>query len=218
MKQNVKDLSNYLQDIKGYPQDALVINDYYYNSKHYPRIEVWHKGYIIQAFVILEESEKNSSEKFPFYRKYDQITPSGEPINPYCLVAYQQQDTWVFAPANDLDDKREVDYKRAVQAFNKRLKNLKGIRLSRTVKLISMLTVISVLAYLVLHILSLNKIIGAQIPLSSELVTVAILVAILVILPVLTPYINSLTIANYQIKFNDKEQNQKEREQKRTQR
>ena len=191
---------------KQYPEDGIQLRQYYY-EKQYQKIEIWRKGYCIQAFVILSKEEKETKLSFPFYRKYDQVTPSGEPIKPYCLVAVLYgDDDWRFFSPSDCNDQRETDYDDAVQSFQKRLNQLKGTILSKRVKRMSYTLVVVIVLYMLFHLLSTNGVIGIKLPMTTEIVTLGILLTILAVVPLFVPYINSMSVANLQIKLRKENQ------------
>lgn len=66
--------------------------------------------------------------------------------------------------------------------------------------------VVVIVLYMLFHLLSTNGVIGIKLPMTTEIVTLGILLTILAVVPLFVPYINSMSVANLQIKLRKENQ------------
>ena len=73
MKNNKCDLTQFLAYLskRGYPQKSIRAGAYRYNNEEFSLVEIFdNKKHLIQAFVVMTESQKESEDEDPFFRRY----------------------------------------------------------------------------------------------------------------------------------------------------
>ena len=210
MKNKYRDLFvKYLQEKHKYPERAIRANTYKYAGKEYARVEVVSDGYIIQAFVLMDENTCGKTDKFPFYRTYFQRNEYGYNTPPACNIAvyHPKNEKWTIHSSSDLKHELTspsfLNYDSAVERFRKRLKNVGNENLGKLVKWFSWVYMGFLFLYFVAYLLSVNGLLGnVEIPLNTIVVIILIFILVLLLLPKLLPYIKSITIHGLGLEFN----------------
>lgn len=199
-------LASYLNQNKGYPNVALKPLYYRYQNEQYSRLEVLDKQgkYIVQSFVIMSESQKQSKSGYPFYRRYKQENPFGVEVAPTCAIAVLSDDNkeWRFYSANDMSEYFQdtfLDYDLAVKRFNLRF----GRKMFRMIKTALYACLTLEIFYFILHILSVNHLVCFELPFNSAVVTLFVLFPVIALLPALFPYIKGIRLPGAGVDFKD---------------
>ena len=209
--------AEYLKKECGYPESSIITNTYRYERKVFDRVEVLDGEMIIQAFVLMSETQCEESEKFPFYRTYYfQRNDYGYVIPPACNVAVYDEKTkhWDIHSSTDLrlelTSPDFLNYDCAVQRFKKRMYYPGSLKMWKKIRARALFSLIIMVLYITAHVLSLNgSLNGWDIPLNASVAGFFIVMIVLLLLPPLMPYIKSIAIKGNGIEFYEAMQNRK---------
>lgn len=199
MEEQLKNFKDYL-DANGYRSKYLVDN--YQNEKigsdrWHRRINVKNGEKTVQAFVIMDESERENCPKYPFYNSYRQLAAKNHDVLPACFIASYKDGNWriynASAPDVPVDNQQEIiNYKKACKRFARRWRCVPEVRMVIWSRIVCW----SVAAFLSLWLLLTSFLdISILACMKGQTLNVMILIIVMLLLPIILPCVNSISLS-----------------------